>query len=237
MKWSEGMKAFTKALRVLQAGLVGSMLFLSVNTAANVMRTTGSEQFVSWAGANVHDQIQKRIGEGLGERRWDKVERPVSWQMLNPRQWLYWRVGPGMFLGFVLGAAVGGAVLLVERLRKSKGAAGPSCDGDAADAAACCGPGAEEGRARFILPRYWPLCVAAAAFPFHGYVLGLAAWFMAGHIRARAWLVWGTRLLAMGAVLFWGIGTEIWWGQGWGQSYPEIKNVLKWFFGAVFGGE
>jgi len=84
-----------------------------------------------------------------------------------------------------------------------------------------------------VIPAHWPLLLALLGTFFHGHLLGLAAVVLSGRTRGKPWLVWLTRVVGAGVVLFWGVGTELWWGPGWSTTFRGLANILKMFFARI----
>lgn len=241
------MKASRIVVRVLSAGCLGVLVFLFVNTASNMMQSCGSSNFASWFGSKLHEKVIQ-FGDKRGSKAYRGPNGEDNWTMVAPHLKLKYYLGPGMMIGFVLGAAVGGALVGWEWRRKAGAAASAAAaaEAEAADpgSAAAAGsgsgeagaPAAAEAAARpgeLVLPAHWPLIVALMGTVFHGYLLGLVAVVLSGRTRARPWLVWLTRAVGAAVALFWGVGTEMWWGPGWSTTYRGFANFLKMFFAGI----
>jgi hypothetical protein len=201
------------------------MAFLFANTASNMMQNCGSSNFTSWMGAKLHEKVIQ-FGDKRGQKAYRGPNGEDNWTMVAPHLKLKYYLGPGMTFGFLLGAAVGGALVAWELRRKAVAAKDAAGTGKA-DATA--GPEA----AAFAVPAHWPLVIALMGTVFHGYLLGFVAVLLSGRTRTKPWLVWLTRIVGAGVVLFWGIGTELWWGPGWSTIYPGLRNILKVFFSGI----
>lgn len=220
--------------RILWAGVLGMLVFLAVNTSANLMQNQAYGKFINWLGAKIHEK-PAQYGDAKGTRDYTTADGHDNWTMLAPHLKLRYYLGPGMKLGFALGLLAGGAQAAWEwqrrRRRREAGKEG-AADGTAAmgapPAAASAAPRDEEADRTVTIPRSWPLLTAAAGILFQGHILGLAAIVMAGRTRAGLRLAWLTRAAGAAVVLLWGVGSELPWDRGWADTYRPIADFLKW---------
>ncbi len=252
------MKPLDVAFRAIRAGCFGALVFLFVNTAANMMQSCGSSNFVSWAGSRLHEKIIQ-FGDKWGQKAYRGPGGEDNWTMVAPHIKLKYYVGPGMAFGFLVGAVVGVALAwrdrrkglreFVEKVLPGGGTGGAIPPGSnvlvthvpppSAEApGAATGAGTMSGRgpgaaAPLPIPWYWPLLIALIGILFHGYLLGLIAVALADRVPSKTWQAWLTRATGACVTLFWGIGTEMWWGPGWSTIYRGLADFLKMFFAGV----
>ncbi|MCX7806066.1 MAG: hypothetical protein N3A38_12870 [Planctomycetota bacterium] len=248
------MRPLHVVFRAILAGCFGSLVFLCVNTAANMMQSCGSSNFVSWVGSKLHEKVIQ-LGDKWGQKAYRGPGGEDNWTMVAPHIKLKYYVGPGMTLGFLVGAAAGVALAWRERRKGLRefvdkvlpgGGAGSAVPPGAnvpvthvpPPSAEAAGAGAISGRetggaAGLPIPWHWPLLIAMIGLLFHGYLLGLIAVVLAGRVPARPWQAWLTRVVGAFVVLFWGLGTEMWWGPGWSTIYRGLADFLKMFFAGV----
>lgn len=132
-------------------------------------------------------------------------------------------------LAFVLGVLAGGAVLGLRALRRRRagGADGAPAAAPAEAAGNCPAP-------EFAVPAWCPPCLAALGVFFYGHFWGLVAYVLAGRTRAPRWARRLSRALAVLTATYWGVGTELYWTDGWSKIYPAVNHFLKNIFG-LFG--
>lgn len=156
----------------------------------------------------------------------------TEWENAAPHIKLYYYVVPLAFYSFILGLFVGGAVmgvrLWLERRRLKGGAeAKNSVAGDGAVGVEVAAATSAPARG---LAAYWPVLLAITGFFQLGHLLGVAAFVLVDKTRSKWWVKTLSRGLAAAAVLFWGVGTELYWSAGWSKLYPAVNHYLKGFF-------
>jgi hypothetical protein len=120
---------------------------------------------------------------------------------------------------FFFGALTGCATLFLRRRRQSP----PDVPGPASPA--------ERPAGSKTLPAWLPPALAAMGIFYHGHFWGLVAFVAAGYTPVSPLVRRLSRGLAVLAALYWGVGTELAWSNGWSKIYPGINHFLKMIFG------
>lgn len=173
-----------------------------------------------WAKYSITD-INRQLLEDVFS---DYIERVPGgdeiWPKVAPHLKMPYYVLPGLLAGLFFGLLVSGVVLLIKWLRKSRAAGGEEVGGELAEKKLAAG---------FEVPPAWPVLLAAFGFIFHGYALGLAAFLLADWVRGKR-LAWLGRACGVVVSLFWAVGTEMPWPEGWSKIYPDLDRMLKFLF-------
>ncbi len=188
--------------RIVQAALLGMMVYLFINGASSIMDASCGESLVGWAGRQVHDKLAKP-GDALGLQ----IHGEENWAMIRPDIRAAYVLASGLIVGFVVGGMVGLAKLIWSRRIKPTETE----------------PANPNQPALLKVPANWPLGVALIGILFYGHLLGLLAVVLLRRSQAGWWLRCATWVVALGVALLWGAGQELWFGEGWSTIYPWAR--------------